>query len=471
MRDLCRDSQAIFLAGVDAVRGETLMRDCVQLDRQQLTLGEICVPRGSFDRIVLIGAGKASGAMAVGFVERIRDCERGLGAIEIVGHVNVPEGCDRVPGGIDWPDGLTLCAARPAGVNEPTEESIRGTDRILEWVRGAGPRDLVVMLLSGGGSALLCRPIAGITLAEKLAVIQRLSGGGANIAELNTVRKHLSDVKGGGLARARCGGEMVTMVLSDVLGDPLDLIASGPTVRDPSTREDALAVLARFDPERRLPKSVYAVLEEGAVLVADVVLEADVASAPREIEYPITVVGNNAVAVDAAGIVAESLGYNHVMQSARDSEGPAEEVGVHLADMALGMLRRDQSLHRQDALITGGEPVVQLADASIRGKGGRNQQLVLAAYQRLLASGLSDAEWGRLVILSGGSDGEDGPTDAAGAYVDGAVHRRAMELGLSPDGFLERNDAYRFFEQTGGLLVTGPTGTNVCDVRVALVGE
>ncbi|MCM2371747.1 glycerate kinase type-2 family protein [Aporhodopirellula aestuarii] len=461
MRDLCRDSQAIFQAGVDAVRGEMLMRDSVSVDPQHLTLGEICVDRGSFDRIILIGAGKASGAMTVGFVKQIRDCERQWGRklapVEILGHVNVPQGCESIPEDIDWPDNLTLCAARPAGVNEPTEEAIRGTDRILALVREAGPRDLVVMLLSGGGSALLCRPVAGITLAEKLAVIQRLSGGGANITELNTVRKHLSEVKGGGLARARRGGEMVTMVLSDVLGDPLDLIASGPTVTDTSTREDALQVLAKFDPERSLPESIYKTLKSPT-------------SSPNdEIEYPITVVGNNAVAVDAAGIQAESLGYNHVMQSARESEGPAEEVGVHLAEMTIEMLRRDQRQHRQDALITGGEPVVQLADASIRGKGGRNQQLVLAAYQRLLESNLSDAEWQRLVILSGGSDGEDGPTDAAGAYIDGEVHMRALQRGLSPQPFLDRNDAYRFFEQTGGLVITGPTGTNVCDIRVALV--
>lgn len=460
-RDLAGDSQTIFSAGVDAVRGETLMRDCVRLESSELLLGEVAVDRSSFDRIVLIGAGKASGAMTVGFVEQIRACERTLGRaanpLSIVGHVNVPEGCDRVSAKVDWPAELTLCAARPAGLNEPTEAAIRGTDRILDWVHGAGTRDLVVMLLSGGGSALLCRPVDGVSLPEKLAVIHRLSGGGANIAELNTVRKHLSEVKGGGLARQCFGAQMVTMVLSDVLGDPLDLIASGPTVPDSSSREDALRVLAKYDPERSLPESVYRVLQSSSTPHGD------------EAEYPITVVGNNAVAVDAAGIVAESLGYNHVMRSARESEGLAEEVGEHLAQMTLEMLRRDQSLHRQDALITGGEPVVRLAEASVRGKGGRNQQLVLAAYRWLLSQGLSDEEWQRLVILSGGSDGEDGPTDAAGAWIDGEVHRRALELGLSPDEFLERNDAYRFFEQAGGLLMTGPTGTNVCDVRVALV--
>lgn len=469
---LTSNARSIFLAGVQAVRGDSLMQTCVQVAEDCLQLGEITVPRSSFDRLVIVGAGKASGAMAIGLVQRLRSGKNRAGSserpwtgeLEILGHVNVPEGCQSVPHGVGWPEGLKLFAARPEGVNEPTETAIVGTQRILELLGAAGPRDLVVVLISGGGSALLCCPTDGIGLAEKLAVIRKLSGSGADIGELNTVRKHLSKVKGGGLARAcRSRGDsaptLVSMVLSDVLGDPLDLIASGPTVPDSSIPADALRVLERFDPERELPDSVYRVLESSS---------AERAEMPRS---PVAVVGNNAVAVDVAGITAESLDYNHVMHAGRASEGSAESVGEHLAEMTLAMLRRDQRLHRQDALITGGEPTVRLADAAIRGRGGRNQQLVLAAYRRLLEIGLSDAEWSQMVILSGGTDGEDGPTDAAGAWIDGDVHRRAQELGLSPTSWLERNDAYSFFEQTGGLLLTGPTGTNVCDLRVALVGR
>ncbi len=480
MRDLRVDAQAIFRAGVEAVLGDRLIRDSVQADAGGVWLGEVFIERKQVERIVVVGAGKASGAMAVGLVQALSlresastvtdgtvpldfgDDER-REPIEIIGHVNVPEGCDDTPEGMPWPAGLILFAARPTGVNEPTAESLAGTNRILELVRSAGSRDLIVVLISGGGSALLCRPVAGVTLEQKLAVIRHLSGAGANISQLNTVRKHLSEVKGGGLARAASrdatavAPTMVTLVLSDVLGDPLDLIASGPTVPDTSTAADALDVLAELDLQRELPEAVYRVLSQATP------------AAGNCLTHPTIIVGNNAVAVDGAGIMAESLGYNHVMHSARQSEGEAEAVGGHLAEMAVTMLRRDRTLHRQDALITGGEPVVRLAESSVRGKGGRNQQLVLAAYRHLLQSGLSDDEWQRVILLSGGTDGEDGPTDAAGALIDASVHANAIAQGLQPDGFLARNDAYSFFEQTGGLVMTGPTGTNVCDLRVALV--
>jgi glycerate-2-kinase len=249
------------------------------------------------------------------------------------------------------------------------------------------------------------------------------------------------------------------MVLSDVLGDPIDLIASGPTVPDTSVRNDALRVLERFDPDRQLPESVYRCLREPP----------SSNTPPHACPSTVVMLGNNALAVDEAGIQAESLGYNHVMQSATQSEDAAEYIGRHLADMTVHMLRADPSGHRTDCLITGGEPTVQLADVAVRGKGGRNQQLVLAAYQRLLTHELTEDEWNRVAILSGGTDGEDGPTDAAGAYIDAAVHTSAEDQSLDIADSLARNDAYRFFQAAGGLLITGPTGTNVCDVRVAVV--
>jgi len=475
MRDLCRDAQDIFLTGVAAVRGDALMREYAELDADSLSLGELRVGRDSFDRIVLVGAGKASAAMAIGLATKIRADEVGSFSdrkIQWVGHVNVPAGCEHIPENNAaspdslWPNEVILFPARPQGVNEPTAAAIAGTDRIIELVRQAGPRDLVIVLVSGGGSALLCRPIAGISLDEKLAVIRHLSGSGADITELNTVRKHLSAVKGGGLARACRTAPMITLILSDVLGDPLDLIASGPTVPDSSTSDEALQILTRSDPNRELPATVYDSLES-THRSGDEALDdstGDVAAVSSTV-----VLGNNAVAVDAAGIRAESLGYNHVMHVARQSEGTAEKVGERLAEMTFAMLRRDKTQHRQDALITGGEPVVRLVAASHRGRGGRNQQLVLAAYRRLRQLELTNEQWQRLTILSGGTDGEDGPTDAAGAWIDGQVHQRACELKLDVESYLGRNDAYTFFQQTGGLLITGPTGTNVCDVRVALV--
>jgi len=346
-------------------------------------------------------------------------------------------------------------------VNEPTVEGVAGTHEILKLVSAAGQRDLCIALISGGGSALLPAPVDGITLADKLEVTRFLSAAGADITELNTVRKHLSSMKGGGLLRACRAGELVTLVLSDVLGDPLDLIASGPTVPDTSSAHDALSVLSKYDPAKSLDDRIYKTLSRQ---------QTNSTTHQSELgKYTTIVIGNNAVAVDEAGIQAERLGYNHAMQSANQPEGSAEQVGRSLAEMTVKMLRADPQRHRTDCLITGGEPTVTLAPANQRGLGGRNQHLVLAAYQHLRSADLADPEWDRFALLSGGTDGEDGPTDAAGAVLDGNVHRRALESDLDVADYLRRNDAYAFFNACGGLLKTGPTGTNVCDLRVVVV--
>lgn len=442
-----RDAVAIWTAGVDAVRAAPLVRRAVSVEGDLLTVADHSWSRADFDRIWLVGAGKAATAMADGFLDAVGSW------LPLRGWINVPEGTEKPLPGVE------VHPARPAGVNEPTEAGVRGTEAMLKIVAEAGPRDLCVALISGGGSALMPAPAAGITLQDKLDVTRWLSAAGADITELNVVRKHLSAVKGGRL-RKRCrGGWLLTLILSDVLGDPLDLIASGPTVPDRSTPRDALSVLQRFDPQRKLPETVYRRLD----------------GPPSEPDHdrvvPVTnlVIGNNALAVDEAGLRAERLGYNHAMNAARSTEGAAEEVGRHLASMAVGMLRDGRATHRTDCLITGGEPTVTLAAKATRGRGGRNQQLALAAYQTLTESGLSEQEWARLSIVSGGTDGEDGPTDAAGAIVDRNVHRRAVDRQLDVADTLRRNDAYPFFEQSGGLLITGPTGTNVCDLRVVVI--
>ncbi|KAA1262423.1 putative hydroxypyruvate reductase [Rubripirellula obstinata] len=455
MRTAKDDAIEIWNAGVAAVLARPLViREVVVSEDSNEDSGELWISGHNFDgrnfdRVIVVGAGKAASAMADGLVSQIGDWR------PVSGWVNVPEGTEKdIAGVVTHP-------ARPASVNEPTAAGILGTEQIMQIVGSAGPRDLVLAVICGGGSALLPLPADGISLDDKLSVIRHLSGSGATIDELNTVRKHLSKVKGGGLLRACRGRHLVTLMLSDVLGDPVDLIASGPTVVDPSSTADALAVLAKFDPDRTLSESIYQCLEDAPEPVADSNL----------VESTVVMLGNNALAVDEAGIVAESLGYNHVMQSATSSEGPAEDVGRHLADMVVQMLRADPNAHRTDCLITGGEPTVTLAPSDVRGKGGRNQQLVLAAYQQLLTHDLSQQEWGRVVILSGGTDGEDGPTDAAGAFIDANVHRSAESQSLNIADHLRRNDAYHFFKATGGLLMTGPTGTNVCDIRVGLVKE
>lgn len=440
------DANAIWNAGLDAVRARPLVARSVRWDAGQLWLGEHCVDVSDVERIVVVGAGKATTAMAMGLLDSLGD------RLPIVGWVNVPEGTES-----DLP-GVHVHAGRPAGLNEPTPEGVFGTQQILQMVEQAGPGDLCIALISGGGSALLPAPVDGVSLEDKVAVSRLLSGAGADITELNLVRKHLSRVKGGGLLRACRAGQLVSLVLSDVLGDPLDLIASGPTMIDTSTPDQALRTLLRFDPDQQAPSSIYETLRSGRIK-----------NDPVTTRVTHQILGNNAVAVDEAGIKAESLGLNHIMQSATQSEGTAEDMGCRIAAMTVEMLRADPNEHPVNCLISGGEPTVKLVDSERRGKGGRNQQLVLAAYEYLLKAQLSESEWERICVLSGGTDGEDGPTDAAGACLDANVHNRAIEQSLRPEDYLCRNDAYHFFAATGGLLMTGPTGTNVCDVRVALV--
>jgi hydroxypyruvate reductase len=439
------DALAIWRAGVAAVRSDRLVQATVRVEGDVLHVAEHQFPLADIDRIAIVGAGKAGAGMALGLEEALGP--RVLFAKRAAGWVNVPADCVRPLAC------TTLHPARPAGKNEPTEEGITGTNQILEIAAGLGPRDLCICLISGGGSALLPAPVDEVSLADKQSVTRFLSGAGANIRELNTVRKPLSRVKGGGLARACRAGTLVSLIISDVLGDPLDVIASGPTIVNASTPADALVVLARFDPERkRVPASVYHVLEHG---------ETSTRSQPT-CRVVNEVIGNLAVAVDAAGIEAERRGYSHAMLVAREMEGPAEEIGRHLAAMALRM----RSEPGPDCLITGGEPVVQLAPESQRGLGGRNQQLVLAALEQLQSQG---ASCDGMTLLSGGTDGEDGPTDAAGAVIDASTLPLARSLGLNTAEDLRRNNAYRFFDACGGLIKTGPTHTNVCDVRVVVV--
>jgi glycerate 2-kinase len=439
------DALAIWQAGLAGVQADRLVREHVQVLDSQLLIAEHEFALNSFDRIIVVGAGKAGAGMVAGFEQALGPTL--LAKKQVTGWVNVPADCVRPSSRI------VLHPARPAGVNEPTAEGVQGTERILDIVRQTGPRDLCVVLLSGGGSALTPAPVAEISLADKLAVTRALSANGANIAELNLVRKKLSRFKGGGLARACRAGQMICLVLSDVLGDPLDLIASGPTVDDPLTPAQALEILQR-----------YRVTESG---VEPHVLEylrkqSTTFQSQQPTNCPTIVLGNNATAVDCAGIKAEQLGYSHAMLSANQPEGSVEEIGRHLARLAIQM--RDKG--GPDCLIMGGEGTVQLAPAAIRGRGGRNQHTVLAVLQELRATEMTG-----ITILSAGTDGEDGPTNAAGAWCDAEIQQSAMTLGLDPADYLQRSDAYHFFEQTQSLLITGPTHTNVCDLRVVVVSR
>ncbi len=438
-----RDALAIWTAAVDAVRSDRLVRENVEVTKQCLRIGDATIRLDTIGRIAVVGAGKAGAGMAAGL-------EAALGPSlmadkQLEGWVHVPEDCV-VP-----LERIHLHAARPAGVNEPTEAGVEGSQSMMRMVAALEPDDVCIALISGGGSALLPLPIDGVTLADKLAVTRFLSAAGAPIDALNTVRRALSAIKGGGLARACGAGKLFALVISDVLGDPLDLIASGPTVQGPHNSAAALAVLEQ-----------YGAREAGiSDRIFDALAQREGQSSERaRCNVTNLVIGNNRLAVESAAYRAQKLGYTVVSELAAQSEGLAEHVGMRLAETALAM-RRD---HVTDCTISGGEPTVRLVDEARRGRGGRNQQLVLAAIERLWDE--PDDAW---MLLSGGTDGEDGPTDAAGAWADRSIIEAAKKLQLDPRDYLARNDAYRFFEQVDALVKTGPTHTNVCDVRVVLV--
>jgi glycerate 2-kinase len=447
------DALAIWHAGLASVRSDRLLREAVVVDGPWLTIADLePLDLRNVERVIVVGAGKAGAGMAAGLEQALG--ERLMTEKQLSGWVNVPADCAATL------DRIHLHAARPAGVNEPTEQGVLGTRRILDLLAGAGPRDLCLGLFSGGGSALMPAPVEGISLSEKLAITRFLSGAGANIEQLNTVRKQISRVKGGNLARAWKGGPMVCLMISDVLGDPLEVIASGPTVADGSSPGEALAVLEEFG-------AVAGGVAPGVVQHLRRQAAARYRPPPLPAQVRNVILANNATAVDAAGMEAERRGYSHAMTTATAAEGAADELGRHHASLAVRMRRQAGP----DCLITGGEPVVQLPPPQQRGRGGRNQQLVLAAWQQLLdqAAGSAPHAAEGLCLLSAGTDGEDGPTDAAGALIDSQIAKRAAGLQLRPADFLRRCDAFSFFQQADGLIRTGPTHTNVCDLRVVTV--
>lgn len=465
----CReDLLAIWQAGLDGVGVQQLMREHLVFADGGLSIARSAYPLAGDARLVVVGAGKASGRMAAA-LETLLDeavASNGFQPPRIEGWINVPDDC--APPAVPPLRDIVLHGARPAGVNEPTEAGVEGTRHIVRLVETLRPQDLALCLISGGGSALLPAPIEGVSLAEKQELVRFLTANGANIGEINIVRKQLSRVKGGGLAR-RCPGRLVTLILSDIPGDPLDLIASGPTVPDPHTPAEALDILRRYAVP--LP-NLYTVLERAAERRGDKVSSVSAASSATVRNV---LIGNNATAVDAAGTEAVRRGYSPVMVSATECEGEVGDLARHLLDVAQDMLERSRSQRptAPDCFLSGGEPVVRLAPEAQRGLGGRNQQLVLAVLVALLESGgLRDNDHPGFAMLSCGTDGEDGPTDAAGAFFDAEILAKTLAAlrrsELDPRDFLLRNDAYHFFEQVGGLVKTGPTGTNVCDLRIIL---
>lgn len=448
------DAIAIWKAGVDAVDSFHLVQRAIRVEENQLHVAGASYQLDRIGRILVVGAGKAGSGMATGLLQSLECSTRDLfQEKQLTGYVIVPDDC--VPDRKSELPPIKIHPARPAGINLPTGRVVAGTRDILALVKQLTEGDLCICLISGGGSALLSLPADPITLDEKIEMIDFLSGRGANIEQLNTVRKQISQVKGGRLAAA-CAAQMATLIISDVLGDPLDLIASGPTVADTSSADQAIEILDKFDHDRTIvAKSIYTYLESRRS-VGPVSFRKD-----RVQNF---VIGNIGVAINAAVLRAAELGYRPDSFVPGQLEGDANSTGQ-------SMVRRLEQLNAEpfyDCWVSGGEPVVHLAADSERGLGGRNQQVVLAALAELDIRRLKSNPF---CLLSGGTDGEDGPTDAAGAWIDSNSLESMRALDLNPLTYLNRNDAYRFFEPLGTLFRTGPTHTNVCDLRLIVVAK
>lgn len=432
------DARRILAAAVAAADARAAVLRALTLEGDALLIaGEERIPLSTVERVWVIGAGKAAGGMALAAREV-------LGGRIAGGTVTTKHGhAADVPGIEVWE------AAHPV----PDACGLAGAADALACARAAGPDDLVLCLLSGGASALWPAPPAGVSLADLAALTGRLLRAGATIRELNTVRKHLSRIGGGWLARAAQPARVVTLAVSDVVGSPLDVIASGPTVPDPTTFADALDVIERY--EISGPPAALACLRAGAEGRAPETPKPGDAAFARTSAH---VVAANADALRGAAAEAERLGWRAEIV-ADDLEGEAREVAGQIATYALERRRGLGDGDAPLALLLGGETTVTVRG---NGMGGRNQELALA-----LAIELDGVDG--IVAASLGTDGTDGPTDAAGGMIDCEALARGAARGLDARDHLERNDAYPFLRATGDLLVTGPTGTNVCDVVLLLI--
>ena len=442
LRRLRGDAITVLEAALDSVDPYKAVLNNLKIVDGKLIAGTFKASLDDLGRIVVIGGGKAGGSMAE--------------AVESILGDRVSGGCVNVLRGTEQRHSLKRIRLQGASHPIPDKEGVRGVAEMLMLVSDLGERDLVICLVSGGGSALMPYPAEGITLEDIQEVTGRLLTKGATIDELNAVRKHLSAVKGGQLARRCYRSRVVSLILSDVVGDSLDTIASGPTSPDTTTFRDAVDVLKKHKLWAGTSSQVRDRLEYGMKHIMP--------ETPKPGDGIFThvtnlIVGNNSIAAESAAEAAEALGYNSLIVSTM-VEGEASEVGTVLAGIARESAARGRPLKPPAAIIFGGETTVNVRGS---GRGGRNQELALSSARRI--AGL------RAIVASLATDGIDGPTEAAGAIVDGGTSRRASEAGLPIEKFLAENDSYSFFERTRDMVVTGPTGTNVNDLVLILVSE
>jgi len=429
---------AILEAALRAVDPAAAVKRALQVEGNTLRVGANSYDLAAYEHIYVVGAGKASAAMAVAVEET-------LGEGITSGWVNVKDG---------YSAPTRTVTIHEAGHPLPDARGIQGSRQMVSLLRGTAPQDLVLCLISGGGSALMTLPVQGITLTDMGPLTDALLRSGATINEINAIRKHLSQVKGGQLARLAQPAQVIALILSDVIGNPLDVIASGPTSSDPTTFAQAYAVLQKYRLLDEVPAAIVRHLEHG--------IEGQVPETAKAGEEALertqnVIIGSNEHAAQAALEKARQLGLNTLLLSTF-VEGEAREVAKVVAAIAREVVHSGQPIARPACIIAGGETTVTVRGS---GLGGRNQELALAAV-----AGIEGLDGVAIVAL--GTDGTDGPSDAAGAICTGRTALRAAQQGLSIAGYLADNDAYRFFEALGVLIISGPTNTNVNDLIFVL---
>jgi len=437
-------AKGIFGKAVSAVNPFEALKKSLHIQNNVLTIQVFGNPAGSFDltafqRVFLVGTGKASASMAQ--------------AIEEIFVGRLTSGVITTKTGHGLP--LKKTEVIEAGHPLPDQKGMEGAKKIQSLLKESGEKDLVLFLISGGGSALLPLPVDGISLEEKQKTTQLLLDCGADIIEINAIRKHISQTKGGWLARWAYPSTVLTFILSDVVGDPLDSIASGPTVPDTSTFGEAWEILEKYDIAQKVPASVRNHLLSGK--------ERKIEETPKPGDVVFNkihniLIGSNILALRAAEKEASSLGFNTIILSSSIVGETREAARFHGA-LAKEVISTGHPIQRPACILSGGETTVTIRGS---GQGGRNQEFALAGALEI--NGLEKA-----VLLSGGTDGTDGPTDAAGAIADHRTIARAKQMDMDPMKYLDNNDSYSFFKNLSDLLITGPTRTNVMDVRMVLI--
>ena len=444
-------ARKIFMAALREVAADRLVRRNIRRQGAKLSIRGRAFDLNSYERVFLIAMGKAAPFMAESLAAILGDrLSKGIAVCRSGQRIS----SDKI---------ICLPGAHPL----PDERSVRAARRIISLAQKAGPKDLVFVLISGGASAQVCLPCWPVTLAAKRLVTDSLLRAGADIVALNTVRKHLSEVKGGGLAEAAYPAAVVNLVLSDVIGNDLESIASGPTYWDSTTYADARRILKKYHLWAKAPASVRAVIQAGlSGRIPETLKKGD--RAFRNVST--FVIGDNGTALRAAAGRAKKLGFRQIILCSGDS-GEAREAAREYASVAAEMARSGKFRRVPVCLLAGGELTVTVKG---KGRGGRNTEFVLSALLEFMkrppfSSTKAVLHAWNFLVASLGTDGRDGPTDAAGAWANAATALRAAKRGLSAEEYLERNDSYNFFKKAGGLIVTGPTRTNVMDLRLFLL--